>query len=204
MSVLTPPAPLPSQPAGVGPRPLKWTATEFNHLGDLGWFEGRRAYLIDGVIWEDGPMDIPHTVALGLVQHALQAAFGPNWWVRGQSPLHVDTQTDPFPDFAVVPGGPRGYTNAQPTTAALAVEIADSSLNSDMTVKAQRYATAGLPEYWVLDLKGRQLLVFRDPTPLPTVLGATAHRTQLALGPTDRVSPLAAPGASILVGDLLP
>jgi Uma2 family endonuclease len=178
--------------------------TEFNHMGDMGWFEGRRAYLLDGVIWEDGPMDLPHTVALGLVQHALQGAFGQSWWVRGQSPLHVDQRNDPFPDFAVVPGGPRDYATSQPTTAALVVEIADTSLASDITAKAERYATAGIPEYWVLDLNNRRLLVFRDPQPLPVGLGATAYRTHRTLGPADTVAPLAAPNSPITVGDLLP
>jgi Uma2 family endonuclease len=61
-----------------------------------------------------------------------------------------------------------------------------------------------VPEYWVIDLEHRQLLVFRDPQPLPKGLGATAYKTHLTFGPADRVSPLAAPQASILVGDLLP
>jgi hypothetical protein len=53
-------------------------------------------------------------------------------------------------------------------------------------------------------VENRQLHVFRDPQPLPAGLGATAYQTHLTLSPTDTVSPLAAPGASILVSDLLP
>ena len=56
----------------------------------------------------------------------------------------------------------------------------------------------------VLDVENRRLHVLRDPTALPAGLGATAYRTHLTLTPTDRVSPLAAPGASILVSELLP
>ena len=54
----------------VAPHPLamRWTVEQFNHMGDLGWFEGRRPFLIDGVIWVQGPMDTPHAVALGLVR----------------------------------------------------------------------------------------------------------------------------------------
>jgi hypothetical protein len=68
------------------------------------------------------------------------------------------------------------------------------------------YATAGVPEYWVLDVDGRRLHVFRDPAalPLPTELAATAYRTHATFGAADRVSPLGAPAASVLVGDLLP
>lgn len=84
------------------------------------------------------------------------------------------------------------------------IEVSDKTLAVDTTEKAERYATAGVADYWVLDISGRRLLVFRDPAPLPTTLGATASCTQLALAPTDRVSPLAAPQASVFVADPLP
>jgi Uma2 family endonuclease len=118
-----------------------------------------------------------------------------------QKPLVLSQTTDPEPDVAVVRGTPQG-TNTHPTTADLVVELSDTSLHFDTTTKAEWYATAGIPEYWVLDLPNRRLLVFRDPSPIPA--GGTAYRTHLALGPADSVSPLAAPGASIAVADLLP
>ncbi len=86
----------------------------------------------------------------------------------------------------------------------LIVEVADSSLFLDTTTKAELYATAGVPDYWVIDLENRRLLVFRDPVPLPAGLGATAYQTHRAHAPHDTVSPLAAPTASVRVGDLLP
>lgn len=202
MSAATVSAPQPG-PQARPPKQLRITVTQFNRMGDMGWFEGRRPFLLDGVIWEQGPMDPPHAIALGLVNQALQAIFGLGWWVRGQSPLHVDQYNDPLPDMAVVPGSPRDYTS-HPTTAGLVVEISDTTLTTDITEKAERYATAGIADYWVLDLTNRRLLVFRDPVPLPKGLGATAYRTHLTFGPADRVSPVAAPAASVLVGDLLP
>jgi Uma2 family endonuclease len=108
-----------------------------------------------------------------------------------------------MPDLAVVAGRPGNHPN-HPTSAALVVEVSDTTHDTDITEKAERYATAGIADYWVLDLNSRRLLVFRDPVPLPAGLGVTAYRTHLTFGPTDRVSPLAAPVASILVGDLLP
>ena len=79
-----------------------------------------------------------------------------------------------------------------------------ATLFDDTTTKAEVYAEAGIADYWVLDLNGRRLLVFRDPAPLPAGLGATAYRTHLTFGPTDRVSPLAAPASPVAVGELLP
>jgi Uma2 family endonuclease len=197
------PAAVQSQTA---PQPLsmRWTVEQFNHMGDLGWFEGRRPFLIDGVIWEQGPMDTPHATGLSLVDEAIRPLFTSGWYLRIQMPFHVDEFNDPFPDLAVVPGLPRDYANVHPTQAVLVVEVSDTTLRTDTTLKAERYATAGVGDYWVLDLTDRKLLVFRDPVRLPAGLGVTAYRTQITLNPTDRVSPLAAPSASILVADLLP
>lgn len=199
---------LPPAPAPQFPRPLvhRWTVTEFNRMGDMGWFEGKRAFLLDGVIMEQGPMDPPHATGLSLVDAALRAIFGTGWLIRIQAPLHVDQHNDPLPDVAVVVGGPRAFANVHPTTAALVVEVSDTTLRIDLTEKAERYATANIAEYWVLDLNARLLHVFRDPQPipLPSDLAATAYRTHLTFGPTDSVSPLAAPTAGVLVSDLLP
>jgi Uma2 family endonuclease len=61
-----------------------------------------------------------------------------------------------------------------------------------------------VPDYWVLDLTARELVIFRDPNPLPAGLGATAYRQRNTFGPTASVSPLAAPAATVTVADLLP
>jgi Uma2 family endonuclease len=69
---------------------------------------------------------------------------------------------------------------------------------------AEVYATAGIADYWVVDVDGRRLLVFRDPVPLPQGLGGSAYRTHLTFGAGDSVSPLAVPTAVVRVADLLP
>ncbi len=184
-----------SHPAPAGPRPLHWTCAEFHRFGDMGVFEGRRAMLIDGVILEEGPMNPPHAITLELVEEALRAAFGPGWRIRGQSPLVLGQDLDPEPDFAVMAGTPRG-SSGHPTTADLVVEAADSSLDFDTNEKRLLYARAGIREYWVVDINGRRLLVYRDPQ-------AGDYATQQALGPTDTILPLAAPAAAVRVADLL-
>lgn len=194
---------IPTVMTGSPAQPRRWTVTEFDHLGELGCFEGRRAYLLDGVIWEQGPMDPPHADALEVLTEAIRTAFGTGWRLRVQLPLHIDQDNNPMPDLAVVAGKP-GYHGVHPTTAALVVEVADATLGTDITEKAERYATANIADYWVLDLNGRRLLVFRDPMPLPVGLGATAYKTRLTLGPADSIAPLAAPASTICIADLLP
>jgi len=139
-----------------------WTCAEFHRLGDAGVFEGRRAMLIGGVILEEGPRNPPHAITLELVEAAVRDAFGAGWRIRGQSPLVLGQDLDPEPDLAVVAGVPCGSTG-HPTTAVLVVEVADSSLAFDTSEKRLLYARAGIPDYWVVDVNGRRLLVYRDP-----------------------------------------
>jgi len=198
-ALLTPPVSVPT----AGPRPFRWTVPLFLQFGDQGAFEGRRASLIHGQLMEEGPMSPPHRVALELTDAIVRAAFGPGWRPCVQMPLILSPTVAPQPDLAMVKGSPRAAL-AHPTTADLVIEIADSSLDYDTTTKAELYATAGIADYWVLDVDGRRLLVFRDPVPLSAGLGATAYRTHLTLTDADTVSPLAAPTATIRVADLLP
>lgn len=186
----------PSLPTPAGPRPLRWTCAEFHRFGDQGLFEGRRAMLIDGVILEQGSMNPPHAITLGLVEEAIRGAFGIGWWPRQQLPLILGLDTDPQPDIAVVPGRPRNYVG-HPITADLLVEVADSSLHFDTNEKRLLYARAGIRDYWVVDINGRRLLVYRDPQ-------AGEYTTRQEFGPTDTVAPLAAPIAVVRVADLLP
>ena len=199
-------APPPVSPIAPGvthpPRPLRWTVSEFHRVGETGVFEGRRPVLIRGVIVEQGMMNPPHATAIDLANDALRAAFGVGWRVRVQVPLVLGLDTDPLPDLALVPGNARDYATSHPTTAALVVEVADTTLALDMTEKAELYATAGVADYWIVDLVGKRLLVFRDPGPLPP--GGSAYRAHQTLGPGEAVAPLSAPGSPVTVANLLP
>ncbi len=197
-----------AKPPPVPPRPFRFTREQYYELDRLGYFNHTRVELIYGEIVEMSPVNWPHAMGVGLVAEVLSVAFGSGYWVSSQQPFWIPNTAPaslPQPDAAVIAGKRRDYAD-HPTAAALLVEVSDATLNYDLTTKAEMYATAGVPEYWGLDVEGRQLHVFRDPAPLPlpTELTTTAYRTHLTLGPADHVSPLAAPSASVLVSDLLP
>jgi len=115
-------------------------------------------------------------------------------------PLILGQRIDPEPDVAVVAGSPRDG-NAHPTTAALVIEISDTTLQYDTTTKVELYAAAAIPEYWVLDINSRTLLIYRDP--FTDAARVSTYRTQSTIAATDSVIPLAVAGA-IRVADLLP
>ncbi|MBY0459235.1 MAG: Uma2 family endonuclease, partial [Gemmataceae bacterium] len=199
-----PPVTPPPRPRVTAPTPRRWTLTEYLNLAKAGLLDGLRTILIAGEILVMPQPGTAHDTALTAAFEFLRTVCPAGHYLRNQQSFNVGTDNDPGPDLAIVPGHFRDYATQAPTVALIVLEVADSSLAKDTTTKAELYATARVPEYWVIDLEHRQLIVFRDPQPLPTGLGATAYRTHATFGPADGVAPLFAPGAPVRVADLLP
>jgi Uma2 family endonuclease len=185
------------------PRPKTWTCDEFHRLGDRGLFEGKPTILIDGHLLEMQPATAAHDTALSLLTEELRKIFSTGFVVRGQMSLVLGESTDPVPDLTIVVGSARSLIQ-KPTTAVLVVEVSDSSLDYDTTEKASLYASAGIADYWVIDLLNRQLIVFRDPQADSTKPFGFIYADISMHQPGQSVSPLAAPGSFVSVDDLLP
>ena len=182
----------------------RWQRVEYERLVDLGVFVGERLELLDGVLVVREPQDSPHAAIVTQVGQVLAAAFGAGWHPRLHAPLALGEHSEPEPDVAVVTGAARDYVNAHPTTAALVVEVADSSLRLDRRFKAAIYARAGLQEYWIVNLVDRALEVHRDPQPVADGPDDWAYRSVEVLHSPAIVAPLAAPAVQIPIADLLP
>jgi len=117
------------------------------------------------------------------------------YYVRIQNPLSLG-DSEPVPDIAVVPGKPEDYREAHPSSALLVIEIADTSLEYDRTVKAGVYASAGIPEYWIVNLVERVVEVYREPT-------QTGCRSVHLTTVEESISPLFEPNLRIDVKGLL-
>ncbi len=166
--------------------------------------ENDRAELIAGEIVTKVTQKSPHATAVSLGNDALRAVAGTEFHVRVQLPLALDPDSEPEPDLAIVAGSARTYRDAHPTSAALVVEVSDTTLTFDRSWKASIYARAAIADYWIVNLPGRLLEVYRDPAPDAAALLGYAYRQRLSFGPDDQVSLLAIPHAVIAVRDLLP
>jgi len=181
----------------------RWRRGEYERLVELGVFVGERLELLDGLLVVKEPQGSPHAAIVGHIGQVLGSAFGPGWHPRIHSPLALDDDSEPEPDVAIVAGAPRDYVTAHPATAALVVEVADSSLRLDRRLKAGLYARAGLPEYWIVNLVERALEVHRHPQRADAESGWVYEAVQM-LRPPATVTPLTSPSALIPVADLLP
>jgi Uma2 family endonuclease len=168
-----------------------------------------------GILGEDDPIELlegrlvvaepkysPHETSVRLVAEALRAVFTDGWLVSVGAPLALGGFSEPEPDVSVNRGRIRDYRLAHPTTAALVVEVAESSLRLDRTIKKRIYATAGIADYWIVDLGARVLHVYRGPDDVGR--GRHDYRDAMILGADQIVVPLSAPDARIAVADLLP
>ena len=95
-------------------------------------------------------------------------------------------------------------SRTHPSRPVLTVEVAESSLALDRERKGSLYARAGLPDYWVLNLIDRVLEVYRGPVPDSAAPFGWRYARSEVLDASAGVTPLAAPGSSIPVSQLLP
>lgn len=203
----TPPGPPSTPPPVAGaPRAVKWTSEDFYRMENLPSLQNQKSMLIDGeVLVMAAPSELA-AIAHTLLDNWLRIVFPTTQYtVLTQLGMFFGINTDPVPDFAVVPGEPRAHTG-RPRTALLVVEIADTSLAFDTGDKASLYAAAGIADYWVLDVNDRRLHVFRDPQPDPKAKYGASYKDVRVLTHTDAVAPLAKPPAAgaVSVADLLP
>lgn len=144
------------------PRTKTWTREEYHRTATAGLFVGDRVELIRGEILMMSPMKPQHAVAVQLVAAALHNAVSSSYSVRVQLPIAIEEDSEPEPDVAVVLGQPRDFISSHPNTAALVIEISDSTLSFDRDQKRQLYADANVSEYWVLNLIDRRLEIYSD------------------------------------------
>jgi Uma2 family endonuclease len=186
------------------PHTRLWTREEYYKLAEAGVFRpGEHVELIGGRIVAMSPQNNPHANGLLLAYEELRRIFSPGHVVRMQLPLTLSPFSQPEPDLAVVRGSIRDYTSL-PTTALLVVEISDTTLAFDRGEKASLYASASIPEYWILNLIDRRLEVSRDPIAMPGQSHGHGYRTCTYYLAADAVTPLAAEQRSVTVADLLP
>ncbi len=144
----------------------QFTSAEFYRMGEIGVIgPDERVELVGGLIYTMAPINPRHANAVDVLAGLLTIALDGRARVRGQNPVHLDESSDPQPDVAVVKLTADGYLERHPNPAEihLLVEVADSTLLFDKSVKIPRYAISGVQEVWLVDLGTRLATVYREP-----------------------------------------
>jgi Uma2 family endonuclease len=191
---------MPARPSE--PAPRLFTVDEYYKMAEVGILRpDERVQLIEGTIVQMPPGGPDHFSAVDWIGDLFHNRLGSRVRIRVQGPIDLAERAHPEPDLALLrrpAARGRAYRLSHPTVADifLAVEVADSTLHFDLGEKAQMYARHGLPELWVIDLRGDRLVVHREPTPD----GYASVRT---LSRGEAISPLAFPDVAFTADEIL-
>jgi len=179
----------------------RWTRSEVSALEATGLLAGQRVELIGGELLNKMGKNRPHVNATIKLRLWMERVFGGEF-VACEAPVEVapgdQAASEPEPDLVALKpsANPFSLSTPLPSDVALLVEVSDSSLTLDLTIKARLYARAGIADYWVLDINGRRLIVHREPE-------GGRYTSVIAFNEDEQVSPLFAPKSIFQVSGAL-
>ena len=178
----------------------KFSLEEYDRMIELGVFDShseRRIELIHGELREMTPAGPTHEDAVDfLTCWSIENVDKNQVRVRIQNSIGLpESDSAPEPDVAWVKAG--SYRDERPgaEVVLLVIEVADSSLVTDQREKANLYAEAGIPEYWIVNIPHWRIDCYRDPA-------GDTYQSVVRYDMTTSVSPLAFPGVKLKVREL--
>jgi Uma2 family endonuclease len=170
---------------------------QYERMVEAGAFDGRlrqRVEFIRGEIREMNPIASFHAQVLGdLTDWSYDVAPRREIAIRVQTTLRIPScNSAPEPDLIWVHRRKYSRKHPEPADVLLLVEVAESSLGEDRGEKLELYAEALIAEYWIVNLLGRSIEVYRQPN------GKLYHWCQ-TFGAGEIVAPLALPNAKLSV-----
>lgn len=171
----------------------KWSLERYHNAVNAGLFDNQSVELLRGDIILMAPEREAHACYSSDGAEYLRQLLGSRAAIREGKPITLPDDSEPIPDIAIVQPPLRRYLDHHPYPPDIfwLIEYSNTTLAKDLGPKKEIYAKAGLQEYWVSDLKHRQLKVFRD-------LSQGGYRTELTLT-EGTLSPLAFTDVAVAV-----
>jgi Uma2 family endonuclease len=148
------------------PRRFPITVEVYHFMAERGAFApDERVELLDGEIREMSPIGSLHARCVNLLTEFLHRTFAGRYIVSAQNPIILDDLSEPQPDIALLERREDFYKSELPSArdVALVFEVADSSVTFDRYRKLPKYAEAGIPEAWLVDLESEHIEVHFQP-----------------------------------------
>jgi len=181
------------------PRSRRIAVDDYYRMGEVGIFRpDERVELLNGRIVEMPPIGPRHSYAVAALNAKLTILLGDRAITFCQGPVRLGRFSEPEPDIVVARGPRERYLDAHPAPAdvLLVIEVSDATLRYDRGEKQKAYATAMIPEYWIVDLRHRRIDVYTDPN-------GNRYRTHTAVPRGHRLAPRAFPTDILDVEEIL-
>jgi Uma2 family endonuclease len=144
----------------------RFTVDEYHRMADAGVLrEGDRLELIDGEVVEMTPIGPRHAGCVDRLNHRLTRQAGERAVLRVQGPVVLGLRAEPEPDIAVLKPPFERYARTHPRAGdiLLVIEVSETSVEYDRSVKLPLYARMGIPEVWLVNLPADRIETYRDP-----------------------------------------
>ncbi|MBT9311071.1 Uma2 family endonuclease [Leptothoe kymatousa] len=142
----------------------KWTIDRYHQAIQAGVFDDQPVELLRGELIIMPPEGEPHAYYNREAGDYLRALLGTWAKVSEAHPITLSDDSEPIPDLAIIkPLGPV-YLDHHPYPGDIhwLIEFSNATLTKDLTTKKSAYATSGIQEYWVVNLKDKQLHIFKN------------------------------------------
>jgi len=181
-------------------RRYRFTVDEYERLAQARVLtQTDRVELLDGEIVEMTPIGDRHASVVARLTSLFSRLLGDRSIVWVQNPIQLrSVRSMPQPDVALIRPRADFYSAGKPgpDDVLLLVEVMDTSLETDRSVKRPLYARAAIREVWLLDLTTERVEAFRQ-------LAVTGYRESETIERNGRLTPGAFPDVSLTVADLL-
>ncbi|GAP99351.1 Uma2 family endonuclease [Leptolyngbya sp. NIES-2104] len=176
-----------------------FTVKQYHRMIETGILqEGDRVELIRGEIVEMAAIGTRHAAGVRRLNRLFYDKFGQQVLISPQNPVEVDEYSEPEPDIAVLRPRADFYVSAHPTPndVFLLVEVSDSTIRYDRSVKIPLYAEDNITEAWIVDVNAELVEVYRQPS-------ASGYQSLQTYRRGQSIELLAFPNVSITIDEIL-
>lgn len=177
-----------------------FTTEDFHRMARVGILrEDDRVELIDGEVVQMAPIGDRHAFCVAALNQEFSDRSAGRYVVFPRNPLRLSRHAELYPDLLLLRPPLRRYAQRIPESGdvLLVVEVSDTTVATDRRVKLPKYAGAGIPEAWLVNLPKRAIEVHRQPSD-------AGYQQVTILRPGERIALQALPDVVVAVDDILP
>ena len=177
-----------------------FSVEEYHKLGEAGILgEDDRIELLHGELLIMSPIGISHNFVVQQLTEFFSESARKRYITRSQCTLLCGEASELLPDLVLLRAESHRYRDRHPGPAdvLLLIEVADESLGFDRGSKLRAYAAAGIPEYWIVNVRESRVEVHREPA-------GESFLNVKSVGRGDTLAPLLVESGGVPLADIFP